>query len=53
VRCYAPGFIFTAALPPAVSVAATAAIQHLKIALAVRLWHREKNAALSRAAIRA
>jgi len=48
VRSYAPGFIFTTALPPAVAAGALASVRYLKTSNAERQRHQERAAALKR-----
>ncbi len=44
IRSYAPSFIFTTALPPAVAAAAMAAVRHLKVSGEERALHRARVA---------
>lgn len=52
IRSYAPGFIFTTALPPAIASAALTSIRHLK-GSAVEREAQQRHAALTKDALRA
>ncbi|MGR1582410.1 5-aminolevulinate synthase [Thalassobius sp. S69A] len=46
IRSYAPGFIFTTSLPPAVAAGAAASVRHMKTDQARRQAHQEQAAKL-------
>jgi 5-aminolevulinate synthase len=48
IRSYAPGFIFTTSLPPAICAGAIASIRHVKGASDLRQRHQERAATVKR-----
>ena len=48
IRSYAPGFIFTTSLPPAICAGAIASIRYVKDANALRQRHQERAATVKR-----